>query len=116
MANRQGKITRIPTNKFGWASRPNKKIITHPILDIITEYINDDRWVAVRLAGKPYVDVVLSIESDDIIYAPNTLTFTYDNWDQYQNINLPPTGSGTINISGEEDLVNSTSILVPEYS
>jgi len=115
MPERQGRITRIPTNKSGWAKRPNKKITTHPILDIITEYVNDDRWILVRLAGKPYVDVVLDIEPDDIIAAPANLTFTPEDWDQDQNINLPATGTGTVNISGDDDLVNDTSVEVPEY-
>jgi len=110
-----GRIIRIPTDEFGWAKGSSKKIITHPLLDIVTEY-DESRWVNVKLAGKPYVDVVLDVEAD-IGISPSSLTFTQENWDQNQKINLLADGAGTVDISGDKDLIHSDVLIdVPEAS
>jgi len=115
MAEHQGKITRIPIDIENWAYEPNEKIISHPILNINAEHVAY-KSIAVSLAGKPYVDIILNIESSDIIISPSTLLFTSDNWDQDQNINLLSLNNGTVNISGEEDLVVPTSVSVLDTS
>jgi len=109
------KQIRIPTNKANWAQNPNKKLINHHVVDIINTYNKTNRSLEIKLSSRPYVDMVLRLNSD-LVLSNSILSFTTDNWDVIQTIDISSRSDGYVIINNDENISDDITIYIPDGS
>ncbi|MGL6280904.1 MAG: hypothetical protein ACRC2J_00685, partial [Microcoleaceae cyanobacterium] len=70
---------------------------------LVVSEVGSKEYLGVHLTSKPTTNVTLALSSTDATegeVTPNTLTFTTDNWNQYQNVT----------VTGKQDTVNDKNV------